>query len=191
MILFVDETENESFFIVAGLLLQSREDAITIFSHFKHSIKNFPISEKKRSRLFTEFKSNILDRDYTKVKFTLLEELSKQEYSIAYSCFYKKGLPFPQSLKETMYINLLSNIILSIDNEVDIIFDSFGKHDFEDKIISQLSANPNVKNIAPEDSQKEVGLQLVDNICSVIRKNKSNIDKDHFYSLIKDNTFEV
>ena len=38
----------------------------------------------------------------------------------------------------------------------------------------------------PRDSQLEPGLQFVDNVCSIIRQNLSEINKNNFYDLIKD-----
>lgn len=37
MILFVDETENDSFFIVTGLLVNSQADIVDVYKRFKKS----------------------------------------------------------------------------------------------------------------------------------------------------------
>ena len=64
MLLFVDETENEDYFIVTGLLVESQNDIDLIYSRFKKKAKNLNISDKKRAQLFTEFKSTLMDRNY-------------------------------------------------------------------------------------------------------------------------------
>ena len=57
MILFVDETECEDYFIVAGLLTDSKLKTDATFKKFKKKVKNFHISPKDKEKIFTEFKS--------------------------------------------------------------------------------------------------------------------------------------
>lgn len=52
MLLFVDETENEDYFIVTGLLVESQNDIDLIYSRFKKKAKNLNISDKKESTTF-------------------------------------------------------------------------------------------------------------------------------------------
>lgn len=40
MILFVDETENDNYFIVTGLLVESQNDIDSVYSRFKKKAKN-------------------------------------------------------------------------------------------------------------------------------------------------------
>jgi len=49
----------------------------------------------------------------------------------------------------------------------------------------------NVQAIMSMDSQKEAGLQFVDNICSVVRLHKSGTDEFGFYKLIEKHVKEV
>ena len=44
---------------------------------------------------------------------------------------------------------------------------------------------PNAQAIMPRDSQKEPGLQYVDNLCSVIRLHKSDSDEYGFFNYIE------
>ena len=53
MILFVDETECEDYFIVAGLLTDSKLKTDATFKKFKKKVKNFPISTKDKEKIFT------------------------------------------------------------------------------------------------------------------------------------------
>ena len=71
------------------------------------------------------------------------------------------------------------------EEDISIIFDAFNKTDFEDRIIDRISTYNNVQAIMPRDSQKEPGLQFVDNICSILRLHKSGTDKHKFYPLIE------
>ena len=191
MLLFVDETENEEYFIVTGLLLESRENALEIFRHFKSRIRNMHISSKEKAVVYTEFKSTLLDRKYQRIKIRMIEELVKTDPCIVYSCYIKKGDSFPQEYKEETYLTLLSKIVSSIEHDVSVIFDSFNKNDFEKRIINRLSTYTNVQAIMPRDSQKEPGLQLVDNLCSIIRMHKSTTDKNDFYAMIQSHVEEV
>lgn len=92
--------------------------------------------------------------------------------------------------KKKQYIFLLNKIVNSIDQDISIIFDTFNKPDFEDNIINTIKLHSNVLSIIPCDSRNESGLQFVDNLCSVIRLNKSKKEND-FYSLIENNIIEV
>ena len=191
MLLFVDETENEDYFIVTGLLVESQNDIDLIYSRFKKKAKNLNISDKKRAQLFTEFKSTLMDRNYQKLKISMLSELSSIEHYIIYSCYIKKDAFFPQTLKEDVYIQLLSKIVENASFEVNIIFDTFNKQDFEAKIINNVSALPTVLSIESCDSQKNPGLQFVDNLCSTCRHHLDGDDPTKFYDIIQDKIKEV
>lgn len=191
MILYVDETENDDFFIVCGLLVSSVEVIETSYKHFKKAVKNYPISDNEKQIVFKEFKSVLLDRKYQRIKLRLLTELNKIDNAILYSCYIKKSAYFPQSEKESVYIQLLQKIVSAIDQRTEIVFDSFNKLDFENKIISEISTNQNVISIIPLDSQNCAGLQFVDNLCSIIRLKKSNKDAYFFYKQIENSVIEI
>lgn len=186
MILYIDETENEEYFIVTGLLLNSREDAEGIYKSFRKKARNMPIAKRDKQVVFAEFKSTLLDKHYQKMKKQMMLSLSEVDKHIIYSCYIKKSKSFPQNFKEDTYIALLSRIVLSIDSDISIIFDTFNKQDFEKRIIDRISTYGNVQAIMPRDSQIEAGLQYVDNICSIIRHHLSGTDKNEFYTLIED-----
>ena len=84
MLLYVDETENEEYFIVTGLLVESREIADKAFDSFKKDIKNIPINKKNKAILYTEFKSTILDTKFQKIKCKMLEKIASMNNSIIY-----------------------------------------------------------------------------------------------------------
>lgn len=191
MLLFVDETENDNFFIVTGLLVQSQNDINMSFNRFKKHAKNLNISSKKKAQLFTEFKSTLMDRNYQKLKIAMLSELNSIEHCIIYSCYIKKDFTFPQTLKEDTYIYLLSQIVNATTDSIDIIFDTFNKRDFEEKIISKISSLQNVSSIKSCDSQQNPGLQYADNLCSTCRHYLNGDDTNHFYDIIKENVKEV
>ena len=191
MLLFVDETENESFFLVGGVLVESRESASTAYKRFKRRIKDFPITANKRMRLYTEFKSVLLDSHYQKIKLRMIEEISEMECCIIYSCYVKKDSPFVQSLKEQVYIELLSGIVASISEDVSIIFDKFNLPAFETRIVQTISKYKNVQAIMPQDSQIEPGLQFADNICSILRHKKATNVASEYYKLLENKIREV
>ena len=191
MLLYVDETENEEYFIVTGLLVESREIADKAFDSFKKDIKNMPISKRDKAILYTEFKSTILDRKFQRIKSKMLEEIASMDNSIIYSCYIKKGSYFSQTFKEATYLTLLSKIVSSTEKNISVIFDRFNKHDFEAAVVERISSYPHVQAIMPRDSQKEKGLQFVDNICSVMRLIKSGTDEYGFYQIISKTVKEV
>lgn len=191
MILYIDETENDRYFIVAGLLAESEQSVDLAYKKFKKDIKEYKIPEKYKSKVYMEFKSVYLDHDYSKIKSKMLEEIHQIDGCILYSCFIKKNSKFNQVLKESVYITLLSSIMSALDSNTDVIFDRFGKDDFEKRIVECAKTNKNIASIVPRDSQLIPGLQFADNICSVIRMYKSGEDEYSYYDLISDIVEEV
>lgn len=183
MILFVDETECENYFIVAGLLTESKSKTDAAFKKFKKKIKNYPIPAKKKEKLFTEFKSFLLDNEYQKIKVCMLEHIDSLNYSIFYSVYKKTDKRFNQKRKEQVYIKLLNKIVSNIDCQMDVIFDTFNKNNFEKEIVSSISQYPNINSIASQDSRLEYGLQFIDNICSIIRLHIDKQESALYYLL--------
>ena len=72
-----------------------------------------------------------------------------------------------------------------------VLFDRFRITSFEKNIIKKLLSFNHVRYADAVDSQKEYGIQLVDNLCSIIRLHKTSSDEHNFYELIKDNVREV
>ena len=191
MILYVDETENEKYFIVAALLCHSKTEIDDSFKHFKNSIRKTRIKQKHKEQIFVEFKSNLLDRSFQNIKIKMLKEIVGLDISITYSCYTKIDKNFKQSVKEMVYIQLLEKIVNNIENDFDLIFDKFNLPGFESRIKRKISKNKNVINAFPIDSKFEAGLMYVDNICSVIRLYLSNADRLNFYEYIKNKTIEI
>lgn len=190
MVLYIDETENDNYFIVTGLLVNSKQNVDMTYKRFKKKVNAMNLSPKRKERIFNEFKSVILDREFQRIKRSMLIEIMKLENQIIYSCYLKKDGVFNQDRKETEYIRLLNAIVASISDDIDIIFDAFNKQDFETKIIESIKINKNVISIQPRDSFDEAGIQFVDNLCSAIRHSLSD-DKNEFYLLIKENVIQV
>lgn len=191
MILFVDETENNECFIVAGLLVNSHSDIDNSYKHFKKRINNYKLAAKTKQRVFKEFKATTLDVRFQGIKKKLLMEISALDGSIVYSCYIKKDAQFNQVLKEATYIVLLSKIVATVDVPIEVVFDSFRKDNFEADIAAGMLAFTNVSSIKPCKSELEPGLQYIDNICSVLRRHKSGIDDDNFYEIIEKMVKEV
>lgn len=190
MILYVDETENENYFIVTGLLVTPKQNVDMTYKHFKKKINSMNLNARHKEKIYNEFKSVVLDREFQRIKRMMLKEIMKLENQIIYSCYIKKGDVFNQKQKENQYIQLLNNIVLSIPYDIEIIFDSFNKKDFENKIIHFIELNENVISIQPRNSFDEAGIQFVDNLCSVIRRSFLD-DKNEFYLLIENNVIQV
>ena len=58
-------------------------------------------------------------------------------------------------------------------------------------IIGTLISFNKVSSALATDSQTEIGLKYVDNLCSVVRLKKPNQDEHDFYTLIEKRTKEV
>ena len=186
MILYIDETENNEIFVVAGLLVKNQTSVHTAYKHFKKQIQNIYIPDKYKGKVYTEFKSTLLDRDYKRIKRCMLEEIYHLECEILYSVYQKKQPVINQIQKESIYITLLSSILASQSDGITVIFDRFGKKDFEERIVKSALTIECVDDIHPEDSQREAGLQFIDNICSVIRRHISGKDNFSYFEIIKD-----
>ena len=122
---------------------------------------------------------------------TLLCGLNEFEYYVVFSCFEKKNIRFVQEEKESTYLLLISRIISSLSKKVDVVFDRFNKKDFEMHIIGTLISFNKDSSALATDSQTEIGLKYVDNLCSVVRLKKTNQDEHDFYTLIEKRTKEV
>lgn len=184
MILYVDETENNDYFLVAGLLIDTEENAELTYKHFKKKIRDFKIDAKYKSKIFVEFKSVLIDYDYQRVKIKMLEEISNLKGRIIFSMYDKNGVRFNQVLKESVYITLLSKILNEIEDNCDtVIFDEFGNKRFEENIVKSIVCNTDIENASPGNSQKVHGLQFVDNICSVIRHHIADDECDDYFVL--------
>lgn len=193
MILYVDETENEEYFIVTGLLVNSEKEINDAYYSFKKHVNLLKIPKRYKSKLFVEFKSNLLDYRFQKVKKVMLESLNLIPNSIIYASYVKKDKHLKQSLKDKRYIQLVNSIIESIElnTKIDVIFDSLPNKNSINCVIDNLARLKNIASIKPADSQLTPGLQYVDNLCSVIRLHISQYDKNDFYELIKNNTRKV
>ena len=85
----------------------------------------------------------------------------------------------------TMYIELLENIVNSINDDVIVItFDNFSNTKFEEKIVERVRKLKNVKSIRKERSYNSKGLQFADNVVGVIRRKLSDVDYNGFYDII-------
>ncbi len=191
MLFFIDETENSDYFIVTGLLVKSQSDINLVYSRFKKKAKQLNLSSDKKAQLFTEFKSTLMDRNYQRLKIAMLSELSSIEHFIVYSYHVKKSSTFPQTQKEKIYILLLTKIVNYIPHDLNILFDTFNKPDFDSNIIHTISSISSVISISACDSQKNPGLQFVDNLCSTCRHHLSKDDDYHFFDIIRENTKEI
>ena len=104
MVLFVDETGNKDFFMVAGLLLPSQLEAEIAYKHFKHKISNYQLAPKTKQRIYKEFKATKLDHGFQGIKKKMLVEIREIGGAVIYSCSVIKNEQFNQVLKEATYI---------------------------------------------------------------------------------------
>ena len=79
---------------------------------------------------------------------------------------------------------MLTAIVTSIPNSVDVYFDGFRNQGFENSIIKKLESLPNVRSAKPTVSETEHGIIVIDNLCSVIRRHEMNQDNAGFFTII-------
>ena len=183
-VLYVDETGNNEFFIVAGLLVNDEELELC-YRQFKHDIRNYRLSSKDRQRIYTEFKSTLLDRHFQKIKAKMLKSIENIDHKIFW-CKWIINRHFDQSLKEEAYLKLLLSIVENVDeSDIVIVYDWFKNKMFEDLINRSILNNEDISDIKAGDSQKYHGLQYIDNICSAIRLKESGMN-DIFYDIVAD-----
>lgn len=90
-----------------------------------------------------------------------------------------------QEQKENIYIQLLKELVKSIDEELIVVtFDEFNNKRFDNNIIDEVGGLINVKEIKKDQSYNNKGLQFADNVCGVIRRHLSDADKDNLYDII-------
>lgn len=191
MVLYIDETEHQNYFIVGGILAKSETDVELAYKKFKKSVSKYPLTESLKRKVFLEFKSTEIDKQFQRIKRRLLTEINEIDGVVLYSCYVKKQKNMKQVLKESVYITLLSNIINSIDEPVEVTFDSFNKKDFEESIVSTFMEFSNVISIKPFNSQWSAGLKFADNVCSVIRLHLTDRDVYNYYDIISEKVIKV
>ena len=193
MMLYVDETENSELFIVTGLLVKSEVEINNAYYSFKNQINKLKIQKRYKSKLYIEFKSTTLDSRFQRIKIKMLESLNKIDNTVIYSVYFKKSRHMKQSVKDKIYIRLLSSIIDCIDenDQLNVVFDEIPNKQTINSVIKTISKRRNVISIISSDSQLIPGLQYVDNLCSVIRISRCGNDQYGFYKIIKKNTIEA
>lgn len=191
MILYVDETENVEYFILTGLLLESEKVAKDIYYSFKRKANGYKMSENLKAKLYTEFKSTLMDEKFPTLKKKMIEEIKSVDNLIIYSVYMKKDKRLEKDLKFNLYTRMLSKIIESVGQELDIVFDKCSNNSVDEFITNTISKVNNVSSIKAADSQLTPGLQLVDNMCSIIRRKYTNSDINGHYELIANNVKEA
>lgn len=106
--------------------------------------------------------------------------------------YRKLDVKINKELSERTYIELITNIVNSIDDNVVIVtFDNFSNNIFENQIIETVGKLPNVRYIKKDNSYNNKGLQFADNVVGVIRRKLNNIDDNNFFGIISNKTIEI
>lgn len=182
--LFIDESIDSKYYVVGGILVDNENDLLLVYNQFKKQVLNMSLTNKQKKQITTEFKSTLMDKTYPAIKRKFLYKLRSLNCKIVYA--YKiLNEKISKDFSERTYIELLSNIVDSInDNVVIVTFDNFSNVKFEENIIETISKLPNVKSIKKDHSYNNKGLQFADNVVGVIRRKLSNIDENNFYDIV-------
>ena len=189
MILYVDETGNNDFFIVAGVLFESEKSTKSAYKQFKKKVDNLELKSSIKEKLYIEFKGILLESSYQRIKQMIMSSINENAEKVVYG-IYKRKQSFPQEEKEMAYIQLLSSIVDSMEEPVEIVFDEFKIKNFDNAIVNIIGQKQNCISIIPKDSQIVPGLQFADNVCGAIRLYSTGENEDYYLS-IRDKIFPV
>ena len=189
--LFIDESIDQNYYVVGGILTNSESDLLFAYNQFKKQVLNMPLTKKQKINITTEFKSTLLDRTYPKIKEKFLYKLNSFDCNIIYS-YRKLDCKLNKDISENTYINLLVNVVNSIKDDIVVVtFDNFSNIMFEERIINTIGNLNNVISINKDNSYNNKGLQFADNVVGVIRKKLSNSDDNVFYNIIANKTIRI
>ncbi|NPV26746.1 MAG: DUF3800 domain-containing protein [Firmicutes bacterium] len=209
--IFVDESEDESIFVVGGIATFDRNKLLDGIYETRRYIRNKKgLSEKQKSMLLNELKDYVLHSSYEEIKANFIKnivyetpkknskgaELKIRDYLRAICVYYRKqcGEYFNQNRKEEVYIACLEKVIEVLEPFAasqdgiglvyDIIYDEFGGADFERELRQHLQTRfPNIKIIVPGKSNEVKELQAADVCIGCMRRSLSNEDMDNFSKL--------
>ena len=189
--LFIDESIDEKFYVVGGILTDSESELLLVYNQFKKQVLNMPLTNKQKINITTEFKSTLLDKTYPQIKKKFLYKVNTFNCDVIYS--YKTlNEKLNKDISETTYKELLTNIVRSINDDVIVItFDNFSNVRFENRIISTIGNLKNVKSIKKDYSYNNKGLQFADNVVGVIRRKLSDTDNNGFFDIISNKIVEI
>ena len=189
--LFIDESIDENFYVVGGILVDNENELLLVYNQFKKQVLKMPLTNKQKINITTEFKSILLDKTYPQIKKKFLYKLNSINCSVIFS-YRKLNSKMNKEFAETTYIELLSNIVTSIDDDVIVItFDNFSNVRFEEKIIETIGSINNVKSIKKDYSYNNKGLQFADNVIGVVRRKLSGIDDNDFFDIISNRIIKI
>ncbi|WP_289811598.1 hypothetical protein [Thomasclavelia cocleata] len=60
------------------------------YKQFKKKVNTMKLKPKIKKKIFNEFKSTILDREFQRIKVKMLKEILQIDNQIIYSCYVKK-----------------------------------------------------------------------------------------------------
>jgi len=131
--LFIDESIDSKHYVVGGILVDSENELLLVYNQFKKQITNIPLTRKQKDQITLEFKSTLLDKTYPLIKKKLLYKLNSMRCNVIYS-YRKLDTKINKELSESTYIELITNIVNSInDNVVIVTFDNFSNSIFKMK----------------------------------------------------------
>ena len=189
--LFIDESIDENFYVVGGILVDNENELLLVYNQFKKQVLKMPLTNKQKINITTEFKSILLDKTYPQIKKKFLYKLNSINCSVIFS-YRKLNSKMNKEFAETTYIELLSNIVTSIDDDVIVItFDNFSNVRFEEKIIETIGSINNVKSIKKDYSYNNKGLQFADNVVGVVRRKLSGSDDNYFFDIISNRIIKI
>jgi len=208
--LYLDETEDEKYFIIGGVLttdIKKVEDAVY---ETKRNIKRKKgIPEKTKAKILTELKERDLNSwglQDIKKHFFLNLTLDKVKFrgknvftpnpkvKVIGVIHIKENSSLVNEKKGYIYFKMLELLLsdpLFKEKEIEIIYDEFSSEYFDKSIETTIDSYINLKKIQSGNSEVVKALQAADLCVGSIRRNLNGEKNCYYYELIKDITYSI
>ncbi|MDW8518426.1 DUF3800 domain-containing protein [Priestia flexa] len=201
---FFDETEDNGFFIVGGVISSSKETLSDVIYETRKHIKSGK-KGKHYNALLNEIKEYYIYRnnlDY--VKKRMFSSLSTKKVKkkgkiidvprIDVIILYMKYTKGPdeslkQAKKSALYLEMIGNFLSSEkfkDEEICIVYDDFEDKAFKKGIRDLANSHPNLVEISSGKSNEVKELQIADVCVGSYRRKLNNDDKNNNFGHIED-----
>ncbi len=188
MFLFIDETEDDKYFLVGGILVPKEDSLQGLYKKVRSKIKHHKYSMKAKNELLTELKDYQINKRYRRLKKYILQKLST--IGVFYYCMIGKKKHFKQVDKERTYIKLLKKIIKSVNCDVNVVYDDFKLLRFHNNISVEVLKLENVISVNSAKSQECKSLQFSDIVVGTIRRYYKELDIE-MYKIISAKVIDI
>lgn len=212
LFIFLDETEDENYFLVGGIVTSDREELLDAIHETRRFIKSKKgLVQRHREQILNEIKDYYLVRwGYEDIKVKFLENIRfkkiktknkkkstshvRSNIIVAYMKFEneeKKHLS--QVEKEEIYYQMLCSLLSDpkfANEKIEIIYDEYGNAEFRDRLTNLPNHFKNLIQISPGKSNIIKELQAADVCVGCIRRSLSGENLEIF-TIIEEITYII